>query len=156
MFLLNILLMLAWVVLTGYYSFRSLVFGFIVSYLLLWLLSRAVGESSYFRRSRQLVYLGFYFLYELAVSNLRVAWDVLTPRHRMRPGVVRVPLELTDDAEVTLLANLITLTPGTLTLDISEDGKTLFMHDMYIGERDEAVRRIKQGFERRIREVSGR
>lgn len=153
MFLLNILLMLAWAALTGRYTWDSLVFGFVLSYLVLWLIGRAIGETRYATRTRHLLGLLGYFLRELVVSNLRVAYDVLTPRHHMRPGIVRVPLSLRSDAQITLLANLITLTPGTLTLDISDDRRTLFVHDMYIHEQKEAVERIQDGFERRIRAV---
>jgi multicomponent Na+:H+ antiporter subunit E len=153
MFLLNILLMLVWAMLTGQYTSWSLVTGFVLSYLLLWLISPAIGETGYIRRSRHLFGLLVFFLRELVISNLRVAYDVLTPRHHMRPGIIRVPLDLASDGQITLLASLITLTPGTLTLDISVDRKTLFMHDMYIHEREQAVTRITDGFERRIREL---
>jgi multicomponent Na+:H+ antiporter subunit E len=73
----------------------------------------------------------------------------------MRPGVVAIPLDVQTDAEITLLANLITLTPGTLSLDVSTDRRVLYIHVMYIDNDDvEAVRRkIKEGFERRVLEV---
>lgn len=61
-----------------------------------------------------------YFLWQLLLSNLRVAYDVITPRLYMRPGILAVPLDAEIDLEITLLANLITLTPGTLSLDVSE------------------------------------
>jgi multicomponent Na+:H+ antiporter subunit E len=73
----------------------------------------------------------------------------------MRPGVIAIPLNARTDVEITLLANLITLTPGTLSLDVSADRSVLYIHVMYIDNDDiDAVRRkIKEGFERRILEV---
>jgi multicomponent Na+:H+ antiporter subunit E len=91
----------------------------------------------------------------LVLANLRVAYDVLTPGYRMRPGVIAIPLDARTDAEITLLANLITLTPGTLSLDVSSDRSVLYIHIMYIDNDDlaEVRRRIKTGFERRVLEV---
>jgi multicomponent Na+:H+ antiporter subunit E len=94
-----------------------------------------------------------FFLREMVVANLRVAHDVLTPRHHMTPGIVAVPLELTSDLQITLLASLITLTPGTLSLHIADDRRTLYVHAMYIDDPEELVRGIKEGFEQRVMEV---
>ena len=87
------------------------------------------------------------------LSSLRVARDVISPRPRFRPGIVGVPLDAETDGEITLLACLITLTPGTLSLDVSEDRKTLFVHSMWIGDPDGFRREIKDGFERRVLEL---
>jgi multicomponent Na+:H+ antiporter subunit E len=97
--------------------------------------------------------LFFYFLWELVVSNVRVAIEVLSPRYRMRPGVVGVRLDARTDLEITLLANLITLTPGTMSVDISEDRRVLYVHALYVDDRDAFERSIKDGFERRVLEV---
>jgi multicomponent Na+:H+ antiporter subunit E len=71
----------------------------------------------------------------------------------MVPGIVAVPLDLETDLQITLLATCITLTPGTLSLHVSEDRRTLYVHAMYIDDPDQLVREIKQGFEQRIREI---
>jgi len=71
----------------------------------------------------------------------------------MRPGILAVPLDAQSDAEITLLANLLTLTPGTLSLDVSPDRRFLYVHIMYITDADATRRRIKDGFERRVLEV---
>jgi multicomponent Na+:H+ antiporter subunit E len=85
-------------------------------------------------------------------ANLRVAYDVVTPTHRMRPAVIGIPLELESDGAITLLANLITVTPGTLTLDISPDRRTLYIHAMYMD--DEATLRAEiKALEQKIREL---
>ncbi len=152
-FLLNIFLMLAWVVLTGRYTLAQLCIGFLLGYLVLWMLSPINTSTHYFRRTVKIIALMLYFMMELAKSNLRVAYDIITPRHRMRPAILAVPLDLESDMGITLLATLITLTPGTLSLDVSTDRRTLYVHDMYIDTPEIAIRKIKHGFERRIREV---
>jgi multicomponent Na+:H+ antiporter subunit E len=71
----------------------------------------------------------------------------------MRPGIVAIPLDLESDLEILVLTSLITLTPGTLSLDISEDRKTLYIHAMFIENREQIQKLVKEGFERRVREV---
>jgi len=79
----------------------------------------------------RLVGFSGWFLVQLVVTNAQVTWDVLTPRSRIRPGVVALPLRCRNDAEVALLSGLITLTPGTLTLSVREDPPTMYVHGMY-------------------------
>ncbi|MFW5662410.1 MAG: Na+/H+ antiporter subunit E, partial [Bacteroidota bacterium] len=76
------------------------------------------------------------------------------PKDRMRPGVIALPLDAESDFEITMLANLITLTPGTLSLDTSDDKKTLYIHAMYLGDPQEFKMEIKNGLERRLLEVT--
>lgn len=92
-----------------------------------------------------------FYLWELLISSLRVAYDVLTPTLHMRPAIIAVPLDLRSDLEITLLAHLVSLTPGSLSLDVSPDCRTLYVHVMFVGDDVDAARReIKQKFERRV------
>jgi multicomponent Na+:H+ antiporter subunit E len=103
----------------------------------------------------QVVRFALFYLWQLILSNLRVAHDIMTPTHYMRPGVIAILLDAETDIEITLLANLITLTPGTLSLDLSADRRVLYVHTMYIDNDDveEARRQIKEGLERRVLQV---
>lgn len=127
--------------------------GFVLGYLVLYLAQPVIGPSRYFTKVRQVFGLVFFFLWELVLANLRVALDVSTPRHRMMPAVIAIPLDAKSDAEITLLANMITLTPGTLSLDVSADRKTLYIHALYVKDCDAVRRDIKNGFEKRLLEV---
>jgi multicomponent Na+:H+ antiporter subunit E len=149
----NLLLALAWVAATGVFSFNNLIVGFILGFVALYVSRRVVGSPGYFDKVGKVIGLLVFFVWELILANLRVAHDVLTPRHYMRPGVIAVPLEVMSDNEITMLSNLLTLTPGTLSLDVSADRKVLYVHAMYIDDVDEVRRKIKEGFERRILEV---
>lgn len=93
-----------------------------------------------------------YFLIELWKSNLRVAMDVLRSKPILNPAIVAMPVELEKNWAITLLANLITLTPGTLSFDLSADKKTLYIHTLYLDNQDKEafVSAIKNGFEKRI------
>jgi multicomponent Na+:H+ antiporter subunit E len=154
-FLLNILLALAWAALSGQLTPPNLLGGFLLGYILLWFSRRALGCTSYVTKVPKVASFLVYFLVELVTANLRVAYEVLTPRQRMQPAIVAIPLDLRRDFEITLLANLITLTPGTLSLDVSSDKRVLYVHSMYVKDKDvEAFRReIKNGFERRVKEL---
>lgn len=153
MFLLNILLALAWTALTGQFDPINFISGFVLGYLVLWLVQRAVGTSNYFKKVYQIVGFILFFIWALIQANLRVAYEVITPPHTMRPAIVAIPLDVKTDTAITLLANLITLTPGTLSLDVSADRKELYVHTMFVDDVEQFRREIKDGFERRVLEV---
>ena len=153
LFQLNLLLAGGWCALLGTFDLGTFVWGFLLAFAALSLSSPMFGQTAYFKRVLFTARLGAYFLYELTVSSLQVAWDVITPGHRSRPGIVAVPLDLEEPIQITVLANLISLTPGTLSLDVSPDGKTLYVHEMFLDDADETRRGIKTGFERLVREA---
>jgi multicomponent Na+:H+ antiporter subunit E len=146
-------LALGWMALTGDGSPAAAVFGLGLGLALLRVARPLGGEG--FARVRLLRLPGFalFFAREIVVSNLKVAAAVLAPEGRLRPAIVAVPLRLDRDAEIALLADLITLTPGTLSLDVSPDRRTLYVHAMSTTSPDELRREIRDGFERRILEV---
>jgi multicomponent Na+:H+ antiporter subunit E len=152
MLLWNLMLAVAWAMVTGRFTAANFALGFAVGYVVL-LATQGRPAARYFLKVRQAVSFFFFFLWELFLANLKVAYDVVTPRHHMKPGVVGIPLDATTDTEINVLANLITLTPGTLSLDVSPDRKTLYIHAMYIDDLDGLRRGIKHGLERRILEL---
>lgn len=87
------------------------------------------------------------FVRELVLSALQVAWLVVHPKLRLRPGIIAYPLTVTTDTQIALLANLITLTPGTLSVDVSRDRKTLYIHAIDIADRELLIGKIAAGFE---------
>ncbi|MBZ9628969.1 Na+/H+ antiporter subunit E [Psychroflexus sp. CAK57W] len=154
-FLSNILLMLIWVFLTGEYNFNNFLFGFGLSFIILWILSGNEDRSSkkYFKIVPKMISFVLFFLWELTKANIQVAYEVITPKFNMKPGIVALPLDAKTDLEITLLANLITLTPGTLALDVSTDRSVLYVHAMYVVDKKDFIEDIKQGFERRLLEI---
>ena len=152
-FLVNIMLALAWSALLGQFTTINFVAGFVLGYLMLWVMQYSMGASSYFVKVRQIINLAFVFLWALIVANLRVAYSVLAPSSKMRPGIVAIPLDIELDAEVTLLANMITLTPGTLSLDVSDDKRVLYVHGMHVYDLEAFKREIKDSFEQKVREA---
>jgi multicomponent Na+:H+ antiporter subunit E len=100
--------------------------------------------------------LMLFYLWELVVSSVRVAIDVLRPRLSVEAGVVAVPLDARTDWEITALANLISLTPGSLTLEVSQDRRTLYVHTMHLdgGDPERFRQRLKADLEQRVLRVS--
>lgn len=151
--LLNILLALIWAALNGEFSLEYLVSGFILGYLMLVVARRALNSTAYVQRVPRVLRFIVIFIIELIKSNLRVAWEVLTPGFHMSPAIVAIPLTVNTPFQITLLAQLITLTPGTLSIDVSTDRRVLYIHAMYVKDVDAFRRSIKEGFERQIQEV---
>lgn len=149
-FLMNLLLTFVWLALSGNFSLANTVFGFLMSFAIMWIISLNSENKKYFRIAPKTIGFVFFFLSELIKANIQVAIEVMTPKDTMKPGIVRYPLEAKTDFEITLLANLISLTPGTCSLDVSTDRKVLYIHAMYIEDKEKFIRDIKNGFERRL------
>jgi multicomponent Na+:H+ antiporter subunit E len=154
MLLLNVLLALTWSALVGVFDLPNLVFGFGLGYVMLFLARHRLRGEGYFARVTRVLRFIAFTIREIVVANINVTRAVLfTPLERLRPGIVGVPLDVRSDVEITMLANLITLTPGTLSLDVSDDRSTLFVHAIEVTSPAEFRSATKEGFERAVREV---
>jgi multicomponent Na+:H+ antiporter subunit E len=96
--------------------------------------------------------LAGFFGWELVIANFRVATDVLRG-NGIEPAVVAIPLDVTSDGAILLLSMLINITPGSVTIDLSDDRKTLYVHVMHMKSPEETRQEIKGGFERRVKLV---
>lgn len=120
-------------------------------FLILWL-STALYHRRYFRQFYRVILLMLYFIKELWLSNLKVIYYVITPRLQFQPAILELELRLKSERAIVLLANLITLTPGTLTLEVSSDRSRLYFHTINVPQGDvkAAKEKIRNGFEKRI------
>jgi multicomponent Na+:H+ antiporter subunit E len=110
-------------------------------------------DTRYFKKLPRALNLILFFMKELVISSFRVTWDVITPSHISRPGIIGVPLSARTDLEIFLVSNLLSLTPGTLSVDLSEDRSTLFVHVMFLENVEKTRLEIKNGLEKRVLEV---
>ncbi|MDX9760046.1 MAG: Na+/H+ antiporter subunit E [Bacteroidota bacterium] len=115
--------------------------------------TRAAARPGWFWRPVRILRFALFYAWELLLSNLRIAHDILTPRHRFRPGIVRVAVPELTDRQMLVLNNLITMTPGTLSLDFSADRRTMYLHCMYIDDPERLRRDVLDSFVCRIREI---
>ena len=153
--LLNIGLAVAWAAVTADFSELNLLFGFVLGFLTLYLPRQLWPGTRYFARIPLLAALAWMFIRELVLSSLRVARVVVTPGLPMRPALIALPLDLERDIDITLLANLVTLTPGTLSLDVSADRRILYIHAMDASDAEALKVELKTSFERAISRALG-
>jgi multicomponent Na+:H+ antiporter subunit E len=148
----SILLALAWAALQGNITLGNLLVGYGVGYVILALLEKGgVMRSTLASRTGHAIGLAGFFAWELVLANVRVAADVLRPRTGIQPAVLGIPLDVRSDGEILLLSMLINITPGSVTIDLSEDRRTLYVHVMHMTNAEATRREIKDGFERRVK-----
>ncbi|MFC0268714.1 Na+/H+ antiporter subunit E [Kushneria aurantia] len=145
----NLLLAVVWIALSGDFSMAGMITGLVFGYLVMALMQNQFPAlHGYGTRVPRMISFVFYFLKELLVANTRVAFDVLTPPWHMSPGVIALELKAQTDLEIAFVANLISLTPGTLSLDISDDRRVLYIHAMFLDD-EKSLREELQELESR-------
>lgn len=152
--LLNVVLAFLWMFIKVSYDPISFIKGYIFGLIVIFVLRRYFHSRFYLFRLWSFIMLIFIFIKELILSNIAIVKIVLKPKLDMRPAIFAMNTTLTKDWQITLLSSLITLTPGTLVIDVSEDNKILFIHAMNIGEVEDEINSIKNSFEKAILEVS--
>lgn len=151
---LTVLLAVVWTLLQNEVSAGMIVFGIILGIIIpimttRWWPDRPKG----LRLGKMLAYV-WLVMWDIVVANIQVAWIVLTKRNAdMRPNWVVIPLDLRSPEAITILAGTITLTPGTVSADLSDEGKNLLVHALDADDPDAVRNDIKQRYERRIKEI---
>ncbi|WP_026612769.1 MULTISPECIES: Na+/H+ antiporter subunit E [Ensifer] len=149
----NLVFTLVWGAISASFTPANLILGFAAGALSLWLIRRELHPVTYPLRPLRILLLALLFFRELAVSATKVAILVMRSNMALKPGIFAYPLTVKGDFEITLLANLITLTPGTLSVDVSDDRKVLYVHALDCADPGALRQDIARGFERRIREA---
>lgn len=140
-----------WLFMRGDASPGNFFVGLILAFFLILFLRRTYGQERAFRRWRDIVRFIIYFGWELIVANFQVMRIVLSPRLHIRPGIIAFKTKCKTPLSLTSLANSITLTPGTLSIDISEDGSTIFIHTLDIEDSDHVRENIRLRLEEPVR-----
>ena len=150
--LLNIVLTFVWVALTGQMNYANFAFGFILGFAILWMISRKAPSEKrkYFTRVPRILEFLFYFLIDTVRANLQVAYDVVTPKYFMKPEVVAYPMDAETEFEITMLANVIALSPGNFVIDVNVPKKIVYIHVMYVHDKEKFISRFKSGIERKL------
>lgn len=154
-FLLNLLLSLVWVALTGHLNYTNFIFGFIMGFFILWVLSR-VGkkeERSYFFRVPKILMFIAYFFYDMFRANIDVTKQIISRKLEITPGIIAYEHNLINDFEITMLTNIIALTPGNMVIKISEDKKILYIHGLHMHDKERFIERMRNGLEKQLIEI---
>lgn len=143
----NLLLGFLWTVFFQTGSIFDFVVGFVVGFILL-----SLSDRRYGRQGLRIVGFGLLLLWEVFRSNMILAWYVIQPKLKLNPGIVAIPLDAETPLEITILATAITLTPGTISVDLGEkEGqRVLYVHNLLMSTPEAMRSAIKGGFERRI------
>ena len=152
--LLTILLAAVWIAITGSPTYLNIILGLAVGLFVVIWARRFMGRRGTGSRACRLVFFLLFFFKEILISSIEVAVRVIPfSPFKIRPAIVAVPLDLETAAGITTLANMITLTPGTLALETSNDRKTLYVHVMYVEDIPAFIDDIKTRYERRVKEL---
>ncbi|GLB59657.1 Na+/H+ antiporter subunit E [Cytobacillus sp. NCCP-133] len=152
--LLNMFLGFMWMFLTVTYEPVAFLKGYLFGLLIIFVFRRFFESRFYLLRVIAVINLLFIFIRELILSNIAVLKVLLRPKIEVRPGIFAYTTVLKEDWQITVLSSLITLTPGTLVIDVSPDNKVLYVHAMDIEDAKESIKSIKDTFEKAILEVS--
>jgi len=153
-FLLNLFLAVLWMFMWGSFDVYTLVAGFAIGYLLIGFAGRSMGaEDNYGSKVANAILFGLYFIRILVVANLMVAKESSTPGYGMSPAIIKYPVDGMTELQVTSLANAITLTPGTLSVDVAPDADYLYVHCMYWRDKDAALKDLDELKHRLLTEV---
>ena len=153
--LLLVVLAIGWVAVTGAFTLPNLLLGMLIAAIVLSLFRRRLAWPSALRTMPRVISLMLVFIRELVLSTIGVARLALTPRlaSHLAPAIIAFPLTAKSDAEITLLANLVTLTPGTLSLDISADRSFLYIHVLRLEDRQRFIDYVATVFEKKVMDV---
>lgn len=155
-FILNLFIAALWLLLQDEITpkFTTFLMGFIVGVGILYAMHRFYGTQFYLRRVFSIVRLIMLFNWELLLSSYSVLKQIMTPNLTITPGIFTYKTELKGDWEVTALALLLTLTPGSVVMEVSEEGDLFYIHAMDMEESKDAVIRSIGKFEQAIMEVT--
>ena len=152
--LVNILIAIIWQFLQNSFTLSSFITGFLMGIIILVILRRALTFNLYLVKVWAAIKLILIFLTELIKANIDVIKIVLSPKMTHQPGIIALETELKTDVEVTLLASLISLTPGTVSMDFSKDNRTIYIHSLDCKNKKEVLAGIQNNCERAIMEVT--
>ena len=152
--LLTLILTIVWMFLQNEISAGMIVFGFILGIIIPWSTSIWWPDTPQGFRPGKMISYSFIVIWDIIVANIEVAWIVLTvPANKLKPAWIVVPLRLREPEAMTLLAGTITLTPGTVSADLSDKGHSLLVHVLHTDDPDAIRDDIINRYEARLLEI---
>ncbi|KAA1042553.1 Na+/H+ antiporter subunit E [Macrococcus equipercicus] len=152
-FLINLSLTLLWCLITMSFSFGNIVLGFLFGLFAVFVMRPFLPGRFYLRPLVKSIRLCIIFIIELVKANVQVFKIVLSKEIDISPAFFAYPTELTKDWEISLLSQMITLTPGTVVVAVSNDRKTLYIHAINFSNLEDEIEGIRSSFEAAIKEV---
>ncbi|MGY6741470.1 MAG: Na+/H+ antiporter subunit E [Cecembia sp.] len=150
----NILLAAVWILATGTITQENFVFGFLISFGVLWIITPDRRRNDYFTMVPKLTSFTVFLLYQIIKSNIQTLIASLYPKSKLSPAILKVPLTVETDGEITFFSHVLNITPGTLVIDVSDDKKALFVHVVHCEDKEAYIKELKEVFEKRVLELT--
>lgn len=138
---------------TGTLAEENFIFGFLISFGILYVITINKQDRKYFTILPKLVSFFLFMFWEIIKTNLVTVKESLYAKSKLKPAVVKVPLTVESDLEITILAIMVSVTPGTLVMDISDDKKVMYVHVMHVSNKQDFIDEVKNKFEKRLLEI---
>lgn len=152
----SILLLVVWLMLNTTLSLGHILLGSVLAIVIPWICAPLRTPQPKIKRPMKAISYVFFVLKDILVANIEVALLVVGPMHKIKPGLVAVPIDLPDILPITVLASTVTMTPGTVSAEISKDNKWLYVHVLDLpDDEQEVIDLIKQRYESRVKEIFG-
>lgn len=148
-----VMLFVVWIMLTNNFTTANLLLALLLAWAIPLLVGGLQSETSRVRRPIKALQYVAVLLWDIVVSNLTVARQVLGNVHKLQPGFLAIPLELDEDLPITLLASTISLTPGTVSTEIAEDKRVLYVHALHVTDEQAMIAQIKGRYEKPLKEI---
>jgi len=150
--LINVIVVFVWQAIVPLFGFIDYIIGFVVGFVAI----SAIHRPYIYRAYRLLYFIG-YVVWQILLSNLSIAKLVLQPKPNLDPGIIAVPLTVSTGLEIMILASVITLTPGTISVDLGKNEagqQVLYVHNLRVGDPEAFRQSIRDGFERLLLQVT--
>lgn len=151
--LLSMLLLIVWLLMVRSVAFGHILLGGALAVAIPLVTHRFWDTQPNIKKPALLLCFALRLLGDIVVANLQVAWLILNPWRRMRPHFIEYPLMLENRFTITLLANTISLTPGTVSANLRLDGKSLLIHALDVEDDDALIETIRERYERPLKEI---
>lgn len=151
--LLSVFLLLVWLLLMNTFSFGQLLLGALLGLAIPLLTQRFWIHPPQIKRPLKLLLFLLRILIDIILANLQVAKLILSPMKSLRPAFIEVPIELQDELALIMLASIVSLTPGSVSADISDDRTLLLVHALHADDPQQLIADIKQHYEQPLKDI---
>lgn len=152
----SILLLVVWLMLNTTLSLGHILLGSVLAIIIPLICAPLAMPQAKIKRPFKVLSYILIVLKDIFVANITVALLVIGPQRKVKPGFIAVPIDLTDTLPITILASTVTMTPGTVSGELSEDRKWLYVHVLDMPDNEqEVIDLIKQRYESRVKEIFG-
>ena len=151
----TLMLLMVWLLLNNTLSAGHILLGGIIALVLPWATAGFWADRLHLHKPGLALRFLLLVLWDITVANIHVARLILSPRRKLRPAFIHYPLEMDNDFAITVLAATISLTPGTVSIDVNGDHSILLLHSLDVEDEAALIAEIKSRYEAPIKEIFG-